>query len=192
MRVALYARVSTRDGEQNPETQLLQLRDWAQREGHDATEYVDQASAADFRGRVEWSRLLKASQSGRIKAVAVLRLDRAFRSSVELHRTLEIWDTHGVEFVSLRESFDTETPTGRLMMTMIGALAEFERELIRERVKDGMERVAREGKHVGRPRRRLAHARAAAAVTEHGSVPAAAEALSVSESTLRRRLRAGT
>ena len=186
MKVGLYARVSTRDHGQNPETQLQPLRDWAEREGVDATEFVDQASAADLRGRVEWSRLMGACRSGRVKTVAVLRLDRAFRSSAQLHTTLEEWRLLGVEFVSLRESFDTATPTGRLML---GVLAEFARELIRDRIQDGMARAKNEGKRIGRPRVQLSTARAHKAVAQHaGNVPRAAAALGVSEATLYRRL----
>lgn len=191
MRVALYARVSTRDRDQNPETQLLPLREWATREGHDAAEYVDEASATDFRRRTAWADLLDASQRGRVKAVAVLRLDRAFRSSSELHRTLEVWRTAGVDFISLREAFDTTTATGRLMLGLLGSLAEFERELIRERVIDGMNRAQAEGKHVGRPRGGLTVEDAAAAVEEHGSVKAAAAALGVSRWAIRDRLGGG-
>ena len=189
MKVGLYARVSTRDHGQNPETQLQPLRDWAEREGVDATEFVDQASAADLRGRVEWSRLMGACRSGRVKTVAVLRLDRAFRSSTQLHTTLEEWRLLGVEFVSLRESFDTATPTGRLMLGMLGVLAEFERELMLDRIQDGMARAKNEGKRIGRPRVQLSTARAHKAVAEHaGNVPRAAVALGVSEATVYRRL----
>lgn len=190
MRVALYARVSTRDHGQDPETQLQPLRAWAEREGHAAIAYTDSASAADLRNRTEWARLLTDCQAGRIKAVVVLRLDRAFRSSAQLYLTLQEWKTLGVAFVSLRESFDTTTPVGRLMLGLIGSIAEFERELITERVRDGMARARNEGKHVGRPRIKLSADRAGKILEKHGGdVEAAAAELEVSESTLRRRVR---
>lgn len=189
-RVALYARVSTRGDTQNPVTQLLPLRDWADREGVDPTEFVDWASAADMRGRAAWSLLLADCRSGKVKAVAVLRLDRAFRSSVELHTTLAEWQLLGIEFVSLRESFDTATPAGRLMLGMIGVLAEFERELIRDRIRDGMQRAKAEGKKIGRPRVRLSPKRVREAVARRaGNIHRAASDLGVSEATVYRRLR---
>ena len=189
MRVGLYARVSTGDRGQDPETQLLPLREWATREGHAAIAYVDTASAADLRNRTEWTRLLADCRAGRIQAIAVVRLDRAFRSSAALHTTLKEWELLGIDFVSLRESFDTATPVGRLMLGLVGALAEFERDLIADRVRDGMARAAAEGKHVGRPRIQLSDRRARAALTDaRGDYVVAAEALGISESTLRRRI----
>jgi DNA invertase Pin-like site-specific DNA recombinase len=151
LNAALYARVSTRDREQNPETQLLPLREWAVRCGYAVTEYVDQASAADFTRRTAWTRLLEDIRRRRVDVVAVVRLDRAFRSVPELHRTLAEWTARGVEFMCLTQPVDTTTPHGRLMLTLIGAMAEFERDLIAVRVREGMRRAKADGKHIGRP-----------------------------------------
>lgn len=152
MKTALYARVSTRDREQNPETQLLKLRAWASNLGHDATEYVDLASAADFKRRTEWRRLGEEITRGQVRRVAVLRLDRAFRSSADLHVTLTTWDTLGVEFVCITQPMiGTANPMARFMLGILGAAAELERSLTVERVHEGLDRARAEGKRLGRP-----------------------------------------
>ena len=153
MIVALYARVSTADKEQDPETQLLQLRDYCQAQGWSIyKEYIDKASAIDLAHRTAWRKLLDDAVKRRFKIVLVFRLDRAFRSVKHLHDTLFVWEALGISFRSLKEQFDTSTPLGRLLLNLLASLAEFELELIRERVKAGMERAARQGKKIGRPR----------------------------------------
>ena len=84
--------------------------------------------------------------------VLVFKLDRAFRSVKHMHDTLAAWETVGVSFQSVRERFDTSTALGRLLLNLLASLAEFELELIRERVKAGMDRARRQGRHIGRPR----------------------------------------
>ena len=153
MKLALYARVSTADKEQDPETQLMHLRDYCSAQGWDVyKEYVDQASALDVVHRTAWRDLLDDGAKRRFKTVLVFRLDRAFRSVKHMHDTLATWDTLGIAFKSLREQFDTGTALGRLLLNLLASLAEFELELIRERVKAGMDRAARQGKKIGRPR----------------------------------------
>ena len=153
MKVALYARVSTADKEQDPETQLMHLRDFCEARGWMiAREYVDTASALDVAHRTAWRDLLDDGAKRRFKTVLVFRLDRAFRSVKHMHDTLAIWDTLGIAFQSLREQFDTGTALGRLLLNLLAALAEFELELIRERVRAGMQRAARQGKRIGRPK----------------------------------------
>ena len=87
-----------------------------------------------------------------VKTVVVFKLDRAFRSVKHMHDTLTAWEMAGVGFRSMRENFETTTAAGRLMLNILGSLAEFELELIRERVKAGMDRARRQGKRIGRPR----------------------------------------
>jgi DNA invertase Pin-like site-specific DNA recombinase len=84
--------------------------------------------------------------------VLVFKLDRAFRSVKHMHDTLAAWELVGVSFQSLRERFETSTALGRLLLNLLASLAEFELELIRERVKAGMERARRQGKKIGRPK----------------------------------------
>ncbi len=152
MKVAIYVRVSTSDKDQDPETQLIHLRDYCIAQGWDVyREYVDKASATDIAHRTAWRELLDDAAKHRFKTVLVFKLDRAFRSVKHMHDTLHTWEMLGIAFKSQREQFDTGTPIGRLMLNMLAALAEFELELIRERVKAGMERARRQGKRIGRP-----------------------------------------
>ena len=139
--------------DQDPETQLVALRDFvASREWEAYREYVDCAPANDLSRRTEWRRLLVDAAKRRFRTVLVFKLDRAFRSVKHMHDTLEVWELVGVGFQSVREQFDTNTAVGRLLLNMLGALAEFELEVIRERVKAGMERARRQGKRIGRPK----------------------------------------
>lgn len=152
MRVALYARVSTTDRDQDPETQLMHLRDFCHVHGWEVyREYVDKASALDVAHRAAWRELLDDAAKRRFKLVLVFKLDRAFRSVKHMHDTLGTWAVLGISFQSLRERFDTSTALGRLLLNLLASLAEFELELIRERVRAGMERARRQGKRIGRP-----------------------------------------
>ena len=152
MKVALAARVSTSDKEQDPETQLLPLRDFCAAQGWEVVaEYVDHAPANDLAHRVRWRYLLDDAAKRKFSVVLVFKLDRAFRSVKHMHDTLAAWELVGVSFKSLREQFDTSTALGRLLLNLLASLAEFELELIRERVKAGMDRARRQGKQIGRP-----------------------------------------
>ena len=151
--VALYARVSTADKNQDPETQVIHLQDFCRAQGWDIyKEYVDRASALDVAHRTAWRNLLDDAAKRKFKVVLVFKLDRAFRSVKHMHDTLAAWDILGISFTSLREQFDTGTALGRLLLNLLAALAEFELEMIRERVKAGMERARRQGKRIGRPK----------------------------------------
>ena len=153
MRVAVYARVSTSDKDQNPETQLMPLRDYCAAQEWDVVrEYVDQVSANDIARRHAWRQLLDDAAKKRFSVVLVFKLDRAFRSVKHMHDTLAAWEAVNVSFKSLREQFETSTALGRLLLNLLASLAEFELELIRERVKAGMERARRQGHRIGRPK----------------------------------------
>ena len=143
--MALATRVSTSDKEQDPDTQLMPMRD----EIYD--EYIDHPPANDLAHRVRWRDLLDDAAKCKFSFVLVSRLDRAFRSVMPMHDTLAVWDLVGVSFMSLNEQFDTSTALGRLLFNLLASLAEFELELIRERVKAGMDRARRQGKRIGRP-----------------------------------------
>ena len=152
MRVALYARVSTSDKDQDPATQLMPIRDFCAAQGWEVfAEYVDHAPANDQAHRVRWRQLLDDAAKRKFSVVLVFKLDRAFRSVKHMHDTLAAWEIVGISFKSLREQFDTSTVLGRLLLNLLASLAEFELELIRERVKAGMDRARRQGKHIGRP-----------------------------------------
>ncbi len=153
MMVALYARVSTSDKEQDPETQLMALRDFCAAQGWPVyKEYVDRAPANNLAHRTAWRSLLDDAARRRFQTVLVFKLDRAFRSVKHMHDTLSAWELVRVGFQSVRERFETSTALGRLLLNLLASLAEFELELIRERVKAGMDRARRQGKRIGRPR----------------------------------------
>jgi len=183
---------------QNPETQLLRLRQFAaQHPDWQVTKtYVDQASANDLLHRTAWRHLQDDAIQHRFDAVLVFKLDRAFRSVKHMHDTLALWDPLHVGFLSAQEGFDTTTALGRLRLNLLASLAEFELELIRERVTAGMERAKQEGKALGRPKltadaqtaQRLTEAMAA---VESGrlSYRKAAATYQVSVSSIQRALR---
>lgn len=154
MRVALYARVSTRDKDQNPETQLMRLRDFVagHPDWHITKEYVDVASANDLGHRTAWKALTDDAIKHKFDAVLVFKLDRAFRSVKHMHDTLAVWEPLNIGFLSAQEGFDTTTALGRLLLNLLASLAEFELETIRERVVAGMDRAKRQGKAIGRPK----------------------------------------
>jgi len=149
---ALYCRVST--DRQNIETQLLPLRDYAARRTiASIVEYVDEDVCGAQPKRPALDQLMRDARLLRFDTVIVSRFDRFARSTKHLLLTLEEFDVLGIEFISLHESIDTSTPLGKFFFTVIGAFAELERDIIRERVTAGVLRAQREGKPVGRPRR---------------------------------------
>ena len=144
MKVALYARVSTTDRDQDPETQLVALRDYCESQSWNIVEeFTDEASAMDLRRRVSWRKLLDHSCRRQFDAVVVFKLDRAFRSVKDMHDTVDAWRMVGVSFLSVRESFDTSTAIGRLMTNLLASVAEFELEMISER---SFRRILKEGR----------------------------------------------
>lgn len=156
MRAAIYARVSTKAGSQNPDMQLREVRDYCQRRGWEiAGEYVDTGVTGAREERPELDRLLVQCHKRRVDAVVVYRYDRFARSLRQLVSALEEFRALGIEFISLHEGVDTSTPNGRLVFGIFASIAEFERELIRERVRSGLAAARARGKRIGRPRKIL-------------------------------------
>jgi DNA invertase Pin-like site-specific DNA recombinase len=154
MRVALYARVSTIGSGQSPEMQLRELREYCDRRGWTgAGEYIDVGISGTKEKRPELDRLLSDAHRRRFDAVVVWKFDRFARSVSHLLRALETFKALGVEFVSLSEQVDTSTPMGKMVFTVVGAVAELERSLIVERVKAGLRNARAKGKRLGRPRK---------------------------------------
>ena len=144
--------MSTLNG-QDPEMQLRELREYCQRRGLTLTdEYVDTGISGARDRRPELDRLLTDAHRRRFDSVVVWRFDRFARSVSHLLRALETFRSLGIEFVSLSEQVDTSTPAGKLVFTVLGAVAELERSLIAERVKAGLRNARAEGKRLGRPR----------------------------------------
>jgi DNA invertase Pin-like site-specific DNA recombinase len=153
-RVALYARVSTSTGQQDPEMQLSELREYVGRRGWEITEeFTDQGVSGSKESRPALNRLMIDAQRRKSDAVLVWKIDRFGRSLKHLVNALAELGAFGVAFISLRDNLDLSTPSGRLMFQIIGAMAEFERALIQERVKAGLRNARAKGKRLGRPRR---------------------------------------
>src|SRR3984893_2998689 len=153
-RVALYARVSTANGHQDPEMQLRELREFVERRGWQITgEYVDRGVSGSKDRRPALDQMMAAAQGRKFDVLLVWKLDRFARSLKHLVNALAEFEALGIAFVSLRDNLDLSTPSGRLMFQIIGAMAEFERALIQERVKAGLKSARSKGKTLGRPRR---------------------------------------
>ena len=185
--IALYARVST--AEQNPDAQLIRLRAYAEARGAVALEFTDKASGAT-RKRPALEALLEAARRREVSAVVVVKLDRVARSVAHLAELGEELRTLEVALVVLDQAIDTATPSGRLLFNVLGSIAEFERDLIRERTRDGLEAARRRGSRLGRPpaldkgaRERVARLRASGA-----SVRRIAALLEVGVATVAREL----
>jgi DNA invertase Pin-like site-specific DNA recombinase len=153
-RVALYARVSTSDKDQNPDTQVVPLREFASSRGWTIDgEFIDHAPATDLRGRAQWRAVMDAASKRKIDLVLIWKLDRAFRSVLHASTTLEELRRWGVSLRSYTEPWaDTSSPQGELVFNLLATFAQFERSLIAERVRAGMARARRQGKRLGRPR----------------------------------------
>jgi DNA invertase Pin-like site-specific DNA recombinase len=152
-RAALYMRVSTKNHGQTTETQACALRDYAGHRGFEIVqEYRDEGISGSKDSRPALDRLMKDAKARKFDVVVVARFDRFARSVSHLLRALEEFNHVGVDFVSLSESIDTSTPMGKMIFTVLGAVAELERNLIKERVNMGISRARKEGKRIGRPR----------------------------------------
>lgn len=149
-RVALYARVSTLSG-QNPEMQLVELREYASRRGWDVVEeYVDHGVSGAKESRPALNRLVADAKQRRFEVIAVWKIDRFGRSLRHLVNSIAELENLGVSFISLRDSIDLSSPSGVLMSQLIAAMSQFERSLIQERVRAGLQSAKRKGKRLGR------------------------------------------
>jgi len=189
MRAAIYARVSTLIG-QSPEMQLAELREYASRRGWEIfDEYVDSGVSGSKESRPELNRLMSDVHLRRFDVVLCWKVDRFGRSLKHLVNALADLDSYGVAFVSLRDNLDLSTPSGRLMFQIIGAMAEFERSLIQERVRAGLRNAKLKGKTLGRPALTLDHARIARLRAAGASIREIAAQLEVSTATVHNILR---
>jgi DNA invertase Pin-like site-specific DNA recombinase len=166
MRCAIYARVSTSNHGQDVSMQTRELRRFCEARGWNlADSYVDVGISGAKDRRPQLDRLMADAHRRKFDVVVVWKFDRFARSVSHLLRALETFNALGIAFVSLSESLDTSTPAGKMVFTVLGAVAELERSLIAERVRAGLRNAKAKGKRLGRPRavvdrRRIAELRA--------------------------------
>ena len=184
--VALYARVSTTD--QSCEAQLADLRRYAEQRFGVIREYIDTGVSGAQRHRPSLDTLMADARKKRFDVVLVWKFDRFARSLKHLIDSLEDFGALGIDFVSYTEGVDTTTPSGRLLFHMVGAVAQFERDLIAERVRAGIAHARAIGKRIGRPRAPIDTETVLALRGEGKSLRYIARALAVPVSRVRRAL----
>jgi DNA invertase Pin-like site-specific DNA recombinase len=188
---ALYARISTLNHHQDPEVQLRELREYCQRKGWAiAGEYIDRGISGTKESRPELNRLMQDASEKKFDAVVVFKFDRMARSSSHLLKVLETFKALDIEFVSLTENVDTASAVGKLVFTVLGAVAEMEHNLIVERIKAGMRHAKAKG-HIPGPKTIPLDLDAIRSRLEAGeSQRQIAKSLKVSPALLTKRLRA--
>ncbi len=154
LRAAIYARVSTFD--QEPENQLQELRRYVSARNWTAVEYVDRGVSGAKDRRPALDQMIVEAKRRKFDVVVCWRLDRLGRNLKHLITLLEDLQALGIAFVSLAEGIDATTPAGKLQMHILGAIAEFERARIAERVTAGLARARQQGRKLGRPERVVA------------------------------------
>ena len=185
-RAAIYARVSTNNG-QKPEMQLGEVRQYcSRREWQIVQEYVDRGISGSKEHRPALDRLIADCRKRAVDCVVVYRYDRFARSLRQLVNALEEFRALGIDFVSLHEGVDTSTPNGRLVFGIFASIAEFERELIRDRVKSGLALAKSKGKRLGRPRVSVDFLRVATLRKEGRSWAEICDSLGISKGTAQR------
>jgi len=189
MKVALYARVSKADDSQDTESQLIRLQAYAKERGWEVYDkYVDHASGADV-NRPDLDRMMSDAMQRRFSLVVTTKIDRMARSCRNLLNLIEELKGRGLGFECTDQPISTETPTGTLTLQILGAVAEFERQLIRERTKQGLAAARARGKLPGHPVIQIDAGRVRALIAEGKSLRAIAKELGVSHQTVSNRLR---
>jgi DNA invertase Pin-like site-specific DNA recombinase len=186
MRAAIYARVSTTNHGQDTGLQTRELQDFCQHRGWTTEEYVDVGISGAKERRPALDRLMIDAKRRRFDVVVVYRYDRFARSLRHLVNALEEFRALGIQFVSIHEGVDTSTPNGRLIFGIFASIAEFERELIRDRVRSGLRNARAKGRRLGRPRVIVDRSRIGSLRSEGLSWAKIADALGVGEGTVRR------
>ena len=188
MRVAIYARVSTKD--QSCDLQLRDLRAYCAARGiFVLREYVDIGESGAKDSRPQLNDLMAAGRKRQFDAVIVWRFDRFARSTKHLLLALEEFRSLGIQFISYQENIDTSSPLGQALFTIVSAVAQLERDLIRERVTAGIRNARASGKELGRPRRIVNHDEVRRLRAEGASIRQIAAKLGVGYGTVRLRLR---
>ena len=185
MRVAIYARDSTID--QHSAMQSEDLQEFCKRREFQLIDtYIDEGVSGSKDSRPELNRLMADARKRRFDAVLVWKLDRFGRSIKHLVNAIAELEAVGVAFISFKESLDLSTPAGKLMFHMIAAMAEFERDLIRERTRAGVAFARSRGKHIGRPRLGVQSTEVHRLRAAGHSLRAIGKSLGISEGSVRR------
>src|SRR4051794_13576226 len=149
-RPAIYARVSTAD-RQTCDMQIRDLRDYCQSRGWTAVEFIDTGVSGAKSSREQLDRIMSQARQRKFDVVICWRFDRFARSTKHLLEALEEFRSLGIGFISHQEAIDTTSPMGKLLFTIVAAMAEMERSILIERVRAGMATAKAKGKSVGRP-----------------------------------------
>lgn len=189
MRVAAYARVSTNNHHQDPEVQLRDIRAFCQYKGWEiVATYIDKGISGTKANRPQLNRMMADAEAKKFDAVVVWKFDRFARSAQHMLHALEVFQTHGVAFVSTTESIDTSTPTGKMVFTVIAAVAEMERSNIVERIHAGLRNARAKGHRPGVKRRALDLDAVRSRIDQGESVRQIAKSLKISPALLSLRL----
>jgi DNA invertase Pin-like site-specific DNA recombinase len=187
MRIGIYARVSTKD--QSCEMQIRDLRAYCAARGFDLVrEYVDTGESGSKDSRPELNILMGDARKRQFDAIVVWRFDRFARSTKHLLLALEEFRSLGIQFISYQENMDTSSPLGQALFTIVSAVAQLERDLIRERVSAGIRNARANGKKLGRPMRAVDQDRILQMRAEGQSLEQIATNLGVGYGTVRARL----
>ena len=187
MRIGIYARVSTKD--QSCELQVRDLRSYCTARGLDLVrEYVDVGQSGAKDSRPELNILMDDARKRQFDAIVVWRFDRFARSTKHLLTALEEFRALGIQFISYQENVDTSTPLGQALFTIVSAVAQLERELIRERVSAGIRNARANGKKLGRPKTSVDRAQVMQLREQGQSLQQIATNLGIGYGTVRARL----
>lgn len=189
VRVAIYVRVST--GIQDNEMQRRELQDYAAARGWTVVEVYEDKMTGRSSERPSWKRIMVDAKQRKFDVLFCWKLDRAFRSLKGMVMTLAELTEVGVQFVSLRDHIDLTTASGRLMTHIVAAFAEFEADIIRERVRAGIQHAKAKGTRLGRPQKRPNQARLASLKASGASLREIGRQLGLSKSGVQRALAAG-
>jgi len=191
MRVALYARVSTDDKDQDPETQLYILRDYCRIHGHEIVDvFIDEGKSGKDPNRPAFRKMMEEAKDRkrrRFDAIVCLRLDRFMRSALYGLQATEELRKAGCDLIFVKDQIDTSTPGGKFFYTLMLAFAEMEREHHAERVREGIQRRIREGKRWGKGARKDVNVGLAVVLLKTGkarSISEAARILGIPRTTL--------
>src|SRR5262249_35008091 len=184
--VATYLRERTKNHGQSLDTQRLALEEYARNRGCEiVAEFADHGVSGSKDRRPELDRLMRDARGRKFDAVLVARFDRFARSTKHLVTALDEFGALGIDFVSLSESVDTSTPMGKMIFTVLGAVAELERNLIRERIAMGLDRARKQKKTLGRPRRIFDRSKALTLRDQGKSLREIATELGIGKDTVR-------